>query len=75
MTSDEDRTKHAQYEKTYNKGENITYDENITQHDWEQIGENYEFRLPDDIELLKLEKLISKSDGYKISEDFKKEII
>ena len=54
MTSDEDRTKQAQYDKTYNKGENITYDENITQHDREkEKGENYEDTLTDDIEVLK----------------------
>ena len=42
---------------------NISYDENITQHDREnKIGENDQYILTDDIEVLKLVKLSSKSD-------------
>ena len=54
LTSEEDRTQQVGYDKTNHKGENITYDENITQHDREQEkGENYEDTLTDDIEVLK----------------------
>ena len=61
MKSEEDRTKKAREDKK--KGENITYDENITQYNiGKKMGENYEDKSTDDIELLKLGTLSSQNN-------------
>ena len=66
MTSEEDRTQQAWEDETYEKVENTTYDENMTNHDRVEKSENIEDILTDGIEVLKLGKLSFKSDRYKI---------
>ena len=73
MKSEEDRTKNTREDDK--KGENITYDENITQYNiGKKMGENYEDKSTDYIEVLKLGKLSSKSDLNKTEKNVMKEI-